>query len=216
MTIIVAAFPSDPCSYFPSIQVGCTLQKEQILRNGGEKGPISQETTTENRDFHLILASGCIHAPPPPPTPTTHMYVPSEWRRVALCSTSLIEVTSRIIYHTTREAEHEVPGTMLPGQSDCPPSADRRTGGRAGLLTNDSACTTMCPLRLRLNAGLFRHQSFNLAKARRGSRRRGRRRSIVVPTHTLYTIILLSWCVVGKDILLSIFNTQCRGKKRES
>jgi hypothetical protein len=110
-------------------------------------------------------------------------------------------------------AEQEVPGTMPPGQSDCPPSADRRTGGRAGLLTNDSACTTMCP---RLNAGLFRHQSFNLAKARRGSRRRGRRSSIVVPTHTLYTIILLSWCVVGKDILLSIFNTQCRGKKRES
>ena len=106
-----------------------------------------------------------------------------------------------------------MPGTMPPGQSDCPPSADRRTGGRAGFLTNDSACTTMCPLRLRLNAGLFRHQSFNLAKARRGSRRR--RRSIVVPTHTLYTIILLSWCVVGKDILLSIFNTQCRGKKRE-
>ena len=78
MTIIVAAFPSDPCSYFPSIQVGCTLQKEQILRNGGEKGPISQETTTENKDFHLILASGCIHAPPPTPTPTTHMYQVSE------------------------------------------------------------------------------------------------------------------------------------------
>ena len=76
MTIIVAAFPSDPCSYFPSIQVGCTLQKEQILRNGGEKGPISQETTTENKDFHLIFASGCIHAPPP--TPTTHMYQVSE------------------------------------------------------------------------------------------------------------------------------------------
>lgn len=111
-------------------------------------------------------------------------------------------------------AEQEVPGTMPPGQSDSPPLPDRRTGGRAGFLAHDSACTTTCPLRLRLNAGLFRHQSFNLAKARRGSRRR--RRSIVVPTHTLYTIILLSWCVVGKDILLSIFNTQCRGKKRES
>ena len=213
MTIIVAAFPSDPCSYFPSIQVGCTLQKEQILRNGGEKGPISQETTTENKDFHLILASGCIHAPPP--TPTTHMYQVSEGelpsalhlllRLPVESSTILLGRLSMKCQGRCRPASR----TGLPQQI-----TGGRTDGRAGFLTNDSACTTMCPLRLRLNAGLFRHQSFNLAKARRGSRRR--RRSIVVPTHTLYTIILLSWCVVGKDILLSIFNTQCRGKKRES
>jgi hypothetical protein len=40
------------------------------------KGPDQPGDYTENRDFHLILASGCIHAPPP--TPTTHMYQLSE------------------------------------------------------------------------------------------------------------------------------------------
>ena len=107
-----------------------------------------------------------------------------------------------------------MPGTMLPGQSDCPPSADRRTGGRAGLLTNDSACTTMCPLRLRLNAGLFRHQSFNLAKARRGSRRR---RRIVSCTHTytLYYHTIIVVCCWKRHLTIDFQHPMQREKERE-
>ena len=65
----------DPCwmMHFWKEQI---LLQDPVARGAPEKRglPISQETT-ENRDFHLILAYGCIQAPPHQlPAPSSYYY----------------------------------------------------------------------------------------------------------------------------------------------
>ena len=109
-------------------------------------------------------------------------------------------------------AEQEVPGTMPPGQSNCPPSADRRTGGRAGLLTNDSACTTMCPPTTECR--VVQAPKFQSRQSKKRESKTGKKHSCT-HTYTLYYHTIIVVCCWKRHLTIDFQHPMQREKERE-